>query len=230
MPLTNDQLNAIIDGIVDLNPQKRTRRWSSISLCVLDAVWSIGAHYDKVVAPLVIEFARSQGVTNAVVPVNEVPTDDPLPAPTLAMFDEDALLNLTNMQRTSTRGGVTKAYASIAFARVLSDNGIETLSDAIHVLADKEELTTIDTELSSVPGDGQHGIRRGYFWMLVGDDNRIKPDRMILSWFRRLGLPSDPGLAESYIRTAAPLVSARLNPFVTPWQIDHAIWKHARSS
>ena len=73
MPLTQEQLDVIADRIADLNPQQRTRRWSSISLCILDAVWSIGAHYDNVVTPLVVKFARSQGVSSAVVPVDELP-------------------------------------------------------------------------------------------------------------------------------------------------------------
>lgn len=230
MPLTQEQLDVIADRIADLNPQQRTRRWSSISLCILDAVWSIGAHYDNVVTPLVVKFARSQGVSSAVVPVDELPKDDPIPASSLARFTDDALLSLTNCQLTSTRGGVTKAHASIAYAQVLVDSGVESLSDAIEALGDKARLASIDAELARVPGDGQHGIRRGYLWMLVGDDNRIKPDRMILGWFRSLGVPSDPASAEDYIRAAAPIVSARLQRPVTPWEIDHAIWNYARSS
>ena len=112
MPLTQEQLDVIADRIADLNPQQRTRRWSSISLCILDAVWSIGAHYDNVVTPLVVKFARSQGVSSAVVPVDELPKDDPIPASSLARFTDDALLSLTNSQLTSTRGGVTKAQVA----------------------------------------------------------------------------------------------------------------------
>ena len=154
--------------------------------------------------------------------------DDPCPAATLAATDVDELVEVTNSQRTSTRGGILKAEASILYAQVLSAHEVETLSDATSLLADPDKLAAVDADLAKVPGDGHHGIRRGYLWMLVGDDDRIKPDRMVRRWFSDLGVPVDPQLAKDYILAAAPVCSEQLDRKVTPWEIDHAIWLAAR--
>jgi hypothetical protein len=56
--------------------------------------------------------------------------------------------------------------------------------------------------------------------MLAGDDQHVKPDRMVLHWIgRHLGRQVD-------VRTARELITAtaqRLHH--TPWELDHAIWR-----
>lgn len=225
-----DQLDSVVDGIIELNPTPRKVRWSSISLCILDAVWSISADYDNVVVPLVRRFAAAGDIDPPLIPATSVPASDPGPASRLEAWNEADLISLTNKQRTSTRGGVTKARAAIEYARILSSHGVDTLADAAAVLDDSNRLALIEEELSRVKGDGQNGIRRGYLWMLVGDDNRIKPDRMILRWFARQGIDATPALATAYIKSAAPEVTNRLGRRVTPWEIDHAIWSAVRAA
>lgn len=48
----------ILDAITALDPQPRGRRWTSLSYCIVDAVWSIGARYNAVVVPIVNRVAE----------------------------------------------------------------------------------------------------------------------------------------------------------------------------
>lgn len=42
------KFDELVNAAFALDPQPRERRWVSLSLCIADAVWSIGAHYDNV--------------------------------------------------------------------------------------------------------------------------------------------------------------------------------------
>jgi hypothetical protein len=78
-----------------------------------------------------------------------------------------------------------------------------------------------------VRGEGRYGIRRGYFWMLCGDDGRIKPDRMVLRWLAPHGV-RDPEVAQQLLIDVAAFLSQNGAATVTPWEVDHAIWLAAR--
>jgi hypothetical protein len=218
----------VVEAVVALAPPPRSRRWVGLSLCVLDAVWSISANYDSVVTPLVVRFAAAHRIGDPVVSPDQIPASDPLPASTLAGYEVDQLTELTNLQRTSSKNGVLKADAVIQFARILCDNGIDTLADVNALLADIGRLKEVEKSLSAVPGHGSFGVRVSYLWMLAGDDDRIKPDRMVLRWLKQF--IQDPTVAEAHdlIVSIAPEVSRRLGRPVTPWAIDHAIWNAGR--
>ena len=51
-PVDDAMLNKLAEAVVALQPKPRKLRWVSLSLCVVDAVWSIGANYDTVVVPM----------------------------------------------------------------------------------------------------------------------------------------------------------------------------------
>jgi hypothetical protein len=221
-------LQALAGAVVVLDPQPRQRRWVSLTLCIADAVWSIGAHYDNVVTPLVRNLAHEFGVTEPTVPGNQTLGDDPLPLKRLADLTVEELNRLTNLQRTSTRGGILKSHATLRHCRVFLDHDVNTLDDIPGLFADSERFGAIDKALRSIPGEGGHGIRRNYLWMVVGQDDLIKPDRMVLRWFGRHGVKVDPGGAREAIAALVPLVSAGLGRTVTAWEIDHAMWQSAR--
>ena len=74
----------VVDAVVALDPQPRERRWISLNLCIVDAVWSIGAQYDNLVVPLVRNLTMGFGVEQPTVPVSEPIGVDPLPLARLA--------------------------------------------------------------------------------------------------------------------------------------------------
>lgn len=227
--LGSGMLTKLTDAVAALNPQPRERRWASLSFCIVDAVWSIGAHYDNVVVPLVRKkFAAEFGVTQPTVPAREPMPADPLPLSKLDDLTVDSLTDMTNRQRTSTRGGILKAEAVLLHIAVFREHNVETMQDALGLFSDTERFAQVDDALRSIPGEGGYGVRRDYVWMLIGQDDLIKPDRMVLRWLGRQGVKTDPAGARDIITAIVPLVSARLNRTVTAWEIDHALWLAGR--
>ena len=216
-----------IAAIRDLDLKPRSHRWTSLTYCILDAVWSIGARYESVVVPVVRTVAKSLSDEEPLAESGRMPSD-PVP---LSSFVEhitsgDALASLVgNRQRTSTRGGILKADAVLRYAEVFIAHGVDSLEDANKVLGDAELTQKIEADLRAVPGDGSAGIRRSYLWMLVGDDTRIKPDRMVMRWLVAHGFNGGTEDAKSLIGQAAKDIGGD----VTPWMIDHAIWTAQRA-
>lgn len=223
----SDLVDRIADRVAVLGPRAQGQRWASLSACVLDAVWSIGARYDAVVVP-VVQRVLEPGAQGAL--LSEVAGDDVYSLPRfLKNFpDELALIAASrNRQRTSTRNGVTKAQAALSYARILVENGLHELGDVQRLAAEPALHSRVDRALSRVPGEGLHGIRRGYFWLLCGDDDQVKPDRMVLRWLAPHGV-TDPSTAKQLLVDVAARLSARSGAPVTPRAVDHAIWLAAR--
>jgi hypothetical protein len=222
-------LSKLTDAVAALDPQPRERRWTSLSFCIVDAVWSIGAHYDNMVVPLVRKkFATEFGITQPTIPASEPLPVDPLPLSKLGVLTVDSLTGMTNRQRTSTRGGILKADAVLRHIAVLREHHVDTMQDALALLPDTERFAKVDKALRSIPGEGGYGVRRNYLWMLIGHDDLIKPDRMVLRWLGRQGVKTDPAGARDIIAAVVPYVSTRLNRTVTAWEIDHALWLAGR--
>ncbi|MCV7367715.1 hypothetical protein CRI77_16265 [Mycolicibacterium duvalii] len=218
----------LADAVEVLDPQPRERRWVSLSLCILDAVWSIGANYDNVVVPLTRNLAKEFGVDRPVVPMTDALDVDPLPVTRLGELGVEELARRTNRQRTSTRGGILKADAVLRHINEFVKHDVTTLRDGIDLLADSDRFAAVDKDLRSIPGEGARGVRRNYLWMLIGQDDLIKPDRMVLRWFRHHGVIVDPADARDIITALVPIVSQRLRRDVTAWEIDHALWLAGR--
>lgn len=231
---TNGQLDAAVlanvaAAVAALDPQPREVRWASLSFCIVDAVWSIGAHYDNMVVPLVrMKFAAEFGVTEPTIPASEPLPADLLPLSKLEELTVDSLSGMTNRQRTSTRGGILKADAVLRHIAVFREHHVDTMQDALVLLSDTERFGKVDKALRSIPGEGGYGVRRNYLWMLIGQDDLIKPDRMVLRWLGRQGVKTDPAGARDIIAAVVPYVSTRLNRTVTAWEIDHALWLAGR--
>ena len=147
----------------------RRARWTSLSACVLDAVWSAGADHNRVVFPLV-QRVLIPGATGDLT-AESTPSADSHPLPRLlTRFPDEQALEAAaqNKQRTSTRGGITKADAALRYARTLVDHGVLGVEDLPRLRADPGAWARVDRALSRIPGEGQHGARRSNFWALCG--------------------------------------------------------------
>lgn len=223
--------DAVMDALAKMEPQPRKDRWGSLSYCVIDAVWSIAARYDQVVVPLVRRVAERNGDARPLVDASQPLPPDPLPLPTLLeRYPSAAALRYdTNGQLTSARSGIAKAEAVRRYADVLVDHQVPDLAAAAAMMADGERWDEINRALATVPGEGQHGVRRGYLWMLCGSDHMVKPDRMILRWLARHGCEVDAVQARTVLERAAKELTTHLGRPVTPWMVDRAIWKAERA-
>lgn len=221
----------MVAAAADLDLQGRSRRWSSLSYCVLDAVWSISSRYDEVVVPLVRRVAEAHSDPYPVVAAAVDLPADPLPLPLfLDRYPiEETLRVLTNSQRTSTTNGIAKAEAVLRYARILVRHGVTDLTAATDLMRDQARWDAVDRDLAEVPGDGSGGVRRRYLWMLAGSDDLVKPDRMVLRWLDHNGCRVTAMEARDVLTRAARELTVRLHRPVTPWMLDHAIWKDQRA-
>lgn len=211
----------------------RERRWTHLSLCVLDAVFSIGARYPSTTRVVrayaqLAELPHTLEQAERVAAGHFAATEEPVSAlrDRIDRAGPDAFARqLGNRQRTSTRGGVLKAAAAREFANILAEHRVERLADVPPLLCDSHRVAAVEQALAQVPGHGQHGIRVSYLWMLSGDDQHVKPDRMVVGWLSSvLGRPVLVGEASALVSSAA----AELG--VTPWSLDHALWSTQRSA
>jgi hypothetical protein len=157
---------------------------------------------------------------------------DPVPVPAFLerYRDTTALQAVANDQRTSPSGGILKAEAALSYARVFAEHQVTNLATAaVLSVDDPSRWERVDRALAGVRGDGQSGVRRGYLWMLIGHDDLVKPDRMVLRWLARHGITVSSDQAREILAEAASAVSDKLGRRVTPWMVDHAIWRAERT-
>jgi hypothetical protein len=85
-----------------------------------------------------------------------------------------------------------------------------------------DELKIVERDPATVSGHGS-GARLAHLWMLLGDDGRTKPDRMVLRWLQAV-LHRDVCTS-----TAIELLTeAAVRLGCTAWELDHAMWEHQR--
>lgn len=231
---TDADIERLVAAASELDIQPRARRWVHLPVCVLDAVFSINSRYSSVVA-VCDRYAQHQhldphllAVANA---ANVIGTSLEQPVDVLAALGRDIGADLfasdvlSNRGRTSTRGGVLKAEAAVRYAEILAESDVHTLNEAADLLRDLSRLEEVERRLRVVPGNGAHDVRMSYLWMLAGDDEHVKPDRMVLRWIR------DHLDRDVDVRTARHLVAdAARKLHRTPWELDHAIWQSRQVS
>ncbi|WP_375552590.1 hypothetical protein [Rhodophyticola porphyridii] len=200
-------------------------RYASLPLCVVDAVFSIGVRYtstQKVVSKLCdytgwTRFAlsrESRGVGQ-----NGLPD-------LIALFDNLGIEGMAdtvfqNRQRTSSRSGILKSEAVLLYCRALTEAGIISFSDF-----DQERREYAEAMILGLPGQSS-GIAFDYFMMLAGDNNLIKPDRMVQRYVGnalKLDAIPQPRQAAILVRLAARVLRKRGHQW-SPLSLDHAIWR-----
>ena len=104
-----------------------------------------------------------------------------------------------------------------------------TSVEAIALFDDTARFDVLDRELRQIPGEGSAGVRRGYLWMLIGQDGLIKPDRMVLRWLDHHDVAVDPSGARRIVEQLIPEVTRERGRPVSAWEIDHAMWNAGRA-
>lgn len=141
----------VVDACVGLQLKARQRRWAHLSLCVLDAVFSINARYEATVR-VCRRYAAAAGLEPVLVAPQEIPITGEQPLPKFlegAAHDSERFAGevLGSRQRTSTRSGVLKAEAAGRYAQVLVAAGVHRLGDVAPLLADPARLASVEQDL-----------------------------------------------------------------------------------
>lgn len=203
--------------------------YNSLTLCVIDSVFSIAVQYASVQA-VVHRYCTAYGLDRFRADRSQVPnkdTQEPISG-LCARYDGMEPQRMAeeiyqNHQRTSARSGILKADAVNQFAQILRAHGIEYFQD----IGTNLPTGTLERDIKAIRGQGS-GISLQYFWMLAGTDDLIKPDRMILRFLGEiLERPIDTAEATPLIAGATEVLQ-RQYAHLTPRLLDHAIWEYQR--
>lgn len=196
--------------------------YASVPLCVIDAVFSIGASTNST-DNTVRRFCDYFGTA--------LTAGDGPPLSVSAFIrlhdgrgpEEMAARVYRNRQRTSTRNGILKATAVLQFCQVLAAFGVEQLPDVEQVRGD----AAFEAAIRAIPGQGS-GISLRYFYMLTGSESDVKPDRMI-GRFVQAALGRSLGVEETAVLLAETCaLLAQTYPSLTPRKLDNLIWEYQR--
>jgi hypothetical protein len=198
--------------------------YSSLPLCVIDAVYSIGVRYGGVRA-VVKRYCDHFGVPKLRSdPARRPPrTAQESISDLCGHYETLGVKRMTqdvfvNRQRTSTRNGILKAEAVWRFAQALQAHHIDHLQDVGGSLPGE----LLEQDVRSIPGQ-RSGISLQYFWMLSGSDN------LIILRFLEGSLKRQVPVVEALplLLGASTLLTARY-PNLTPRLLDYTIWEYQR--
>lgn len=199
--------------------------YNSLDLCVIDAVFSIGVKYGSVKTVV----ARYKNyIENTYPSLNE---RSRTVSESISIFEsyqsiQEFAKNILNQQRTSTRNGILKAEAVLEILKVLEKHGIETIECFRNM--DPVEQNALDTAILSVRGQGS-GIMLKYLYMLAGNDNICKPDRMLHRFVASIsGRKMSDDELQLVLAEACEILKKEF-PSLTVRILDNQIWQYQRS-
>ena len=195
--------------------------YSNLLLCIIDAIFSIGVTYTST-RNTVNRF--SVYVHDKHGPCIEMSISD-----LCKLHSEDTIESIAqtiyqNSQRTSSRNGILKAEAVWRVAQLLQSLGVESFTD-IEKFIGKEAF---ENDFKQIPGQNS-GVSLRYFYMLLGSETEIKPDRMIIRFISN-ALNRSVKMEECHallLDTCAMLASEF--PDLKPRTLDHFIWQFQSS-
>lgn len=233
MPINVERIARNIKNDVDLANASLSDSYfyNSLTLCVIDSVFSIGVRYTSVINTVdnYVKFFDLKTYRSRVLSIYPGLKEQDCLSDLIENIDELSIDFFTrnvfkNRQRTSTRNGILKTEATYNFAKVLYKNSINSFDD-IEKLYKNSEL--IKSEVREIPGQ-KSGISFDYFLMLAGNSNLVKPDRMIKRYLERA---TGQKLSQDKLLYILKEVSHHLQSEyknLTPRLIDHEIWKFER--
>lgn len=196
--------------------------YSSVPLCAVDAIFSIGVRYGGV--ENVVNRYKSYWLEKGV----DADTDEHSTRGFLDEFagrDDLAETLFDNRQRTSPRGGILKADAVVQLLEVLDSAGIQTTKQ----LRDHFDDADLDRAIRNVHGQSS-GISAKYLFLLAGVEDAVKPDRMIIRFVSQAVDHKVTALEAQNLVVAASRELRLHNPELTPRVLDHLIWHAQRKS
>ncbi len=223
-----ESLRSTLNLSEPLNPEEYA--YQSLSLCILDAVFSINAKYESTrnVVERYCRHYRLRRVREDPLCLPPVEEQEPVSAFVEKIVnlgpEKFAGTVLANRQRTSTRSGIMKSEAALRFAQILKLQKVEYFQD-VERIQGKEDF---EKAVMAIPGQ-RTGITVRYFYMLAGSDDFVKPDRMILGFLRdQLGERLSQDEAQMFLSEASNSMKAEF-PHLTTKTLDHHIWRFQRS-
>ncbi|CAI9386350.1 hypothetical protein BACSP_04546 [Bacillus sp. T2.9-1] len=236
MPHTLHKDNSIIaafcEDVLEIENAKLPDEYyySSLSLCVIDSVFSIGVRYEGVrntVNRFCSYFNLNKERSRTELPVISEQFSIEQFLSSFESLGLETFVNdvFINKQRTSPTNGILKAEAIYLFCKVLIKYRVNFLQDVSKVYGNVD----FENEIKAIPGQ-KSGISLVYFYMLAGEDQWVKPDRMIVRFLEK-ALQRKVMIEEAQILlegTTNILLEQYSN--ITPRLLDYQIWNYERSN
>lgn len=202
--------------------------YDQLPFCIIDSVYSIGARYGST-KRTVATYAGLRGLdlyrpygTSISSATDDFTVSDLLKDYEGRDYDNAAVELFSNKQRTSTRNGILKAEAVYRFARTLVDFSCEHFRDVDKIRSNE----SFKMKIKEIPGQ-KSGISLAYFFMLVGDESLVKPDRHILRFIEsvtgRVVSQEEAQLLLSKVTSDLQ----KFHPDLTVRNLDHMIWRYS---
>ena len=229
-----DDIGRIADyceQVLDLSQAKLSNEYfyQSLPLCMIDAVFSLGARYEgtRETVKRYCDYFHLERIRKdkKVLPPKEDQESVESFQKKMESFGFGKFANeiFRNRQRTSTRAGILKSEAVLRFASVLSKFGVNYFQDVSKVVSDE----MFEKEIMNIPGQTS-GLSLGYFFMLSGSNEFIKPDRMVLRFLETaLERRVSPGEAKELVTKAVSNLRSSY-PDLTPRLLDNEMWRFQR--
>ncbi len=154
-----------IEGVCDFNiPQPP--RYGSLSVCIIDCVYSLRTRYDEVTIPIVERYAKEY--LNS----DKYAKDERI-SDLISHIEKDGLEKFAKILGNNQKLGrncVAKENVVLQLAQYLKAVNIETIGDFMAF----EYPTLLGAVITSVDGISDAG--KNYLFMLAGDSNRVKQD------------------------------------------------------
>ena len=201
--------------------------YTCLPLCLLDAIYSIGALYTSTVN-VVKRYCDRYGIK----PYSEcggASAEDHNISELIKNISKEGVESFAgrvvkNRQRTSSTNGILKAQAVLECAKVLQEYGIETKSDF------QEKLNgEVEEEFKKVKGQNS-GVSLDYLKMLCGDEDTFKEDRQILCFLKehsnqKLGCNGAKPLMDAIL---GKLKENGRHPNLNMRRLDYVIWNYQK--
>lgn len=204
--------------------------YSSLPLCVIDSIFSINSNYTSVknvikryctyfnINPL-RESSSFPSTSNQLSVKSFIDSYEKIGVD----FYTQKIFN--NRQRTSAVNGILKSEAVYEFCKVLNKYNINYFQDVKNIYGNKE----FEKDIRNIKGQGK-GVSLLYFLMLSGEEDKIKPDRMIIRFLEEI-LQRKINIDESQILLKeASVVLSKEYPNLSPRLLDYTIWEYTRGN
>ncbi len=198
-----------------------TYDYRSLPICIIDCVYSLRTHYDKVTVSVIERYANYY--------LNGNIEDS---SETISMFlkhfeelqDFSAFANIVNNHQKLGRNSIPKEDVCYQIAKYLSYLHIETIED----FQKFESHEFLEKVLLSVDGIGNAGVN--YLFMLAGDPNRCKVDVHINNCIKSACGCELPSHEIQRLFTDTISILKKSYPELTVRTLDGIIWRKYQSN
>jgi NTP pyrophosphatase (non-canonical NTP hydrolase) len=191
---------------------------SSLALCVMDSIWSLGIRYTTVERVL-DRYLKARGL-QAGLEASQSCSDGPRDVLEwfTAIGGKDSFYEpfaeaVENWNRTSSVNGVLKAEAVIQACVLLDSMGINSTEQLL------KNASAVEPRWRAEVRGQASGISWKYLLMLAGQSG-VKPDRMVLRFMKRMGV-SKAVTPEEFVQTIVRSIDLH---GIDETAVDHRIW------